>query len=97
MQAGFTFTRFVDDIHVFCASKKEARLALYQMVQVLDLVKLQLNRRKTKIRTATEFHVATVLALADEPINADEGEIIAELDDAAEGYAFVPRRVMTRS
>jgi len=50
------FCRYVDDIHIFCKSEQEARIAVYDLANILDIQqRLTLNKHKTKIVTAEEF------------------------------------------
>jgi len=53
---GYQFTRFVDDIHIFCTSKNKAKIALLDLANVLDSTqRLTLNSSKTRILKKGEF------------------------------------------
>ncbi|MBX3202110.1 MAG: RNA-directed DNA polymerase [Labilithrix sp.] len=94
--AGFTYVRYVDDIHVFCMSKSDGYRALHLLAQVLDLVKLQLNRSKTKLVAAADWREVAKNALDDDPVNDDERALIDGLRAAAPNnpYAVVRRTRM---
>jgi hypothetical protein len=53
---GVVFCRYVDDIHIFCKSEREARSILYKFADYLDKSqKIQLNRQKTKLLSSSEY------------------------------------------
>ncbi|MBE9209159.1 Retron-type reverse transcriptase [Nostoc sp. LEGE 06077] len=74
---GIDFCRFVDDIIIFCNSKQEARIIIYQMAEILDKQqRLILQRQKTKIYTSDELKQRCTLMTKDQPINSYEESII---------------------
>ncbi|MFN6559248.1 MAG: RNA-directed DNA polymerase [Nostoc sp. ChiSLP01] len=74
---GLDFCRFVDDIIIFCNSKQEASIIIYQMAEILDKQqRLILQRQKTKIYTADELHQHCISMTKDQPINNHEENII---------------------
>ena len=98
VQRGFTYTRFVDDIHVFCEDKDDAYRALHLLAEVLDLVKLQLNRSKTRLLTIEEWGTEARGALEDHPINDDERALIERLNTAGSAgpYAILRQQQLTK-
>lgn len=74
---GLDFCRFVDDIIIFCNSKQEARIIIYQMAEILDKQqRLILQRQKTKIYTADELKQHCISMTKNQPINSYEESII---------------------
>lgn len=74
---GLDFCRFVDDIIIFCNSKEQAKIIIYQMAEILDKQqRLILQRQKTKIYTADELKEHCISMSKDQPINSHEESII---------------------
>lgn len=74
---GLVFTRYVDDIHVFCTSKLAARSALYKLADFLDKTqKIQFNRQKTRIVESRDYKAVCEENSVDKPINDLEREIL---------------------
>jgi len=71
------FCRYVDDIHIFCKSEQEARIAVYDLANILDIQqRLTLNKHKTKIVTAEEFISLATDMMNDKPQTPIEEEIL---------------------
>ncbi len=85
---GWEYIRFVDDFHIFCKSKDQAHEILYELAHSLDLVKLHLNRTKTRVVESAAWSAEVDLALVDRPINEEEAEILTEMT-AAFGDPYV--------
>lgn len=82
----YKFCRYVDDYHIFCNSREDAQVALFQLADVMDKSqKMLLNRGKTVILTSAEFTERANLMVAHEPINEIERELLdiikARVDD----------------
>jgi hypothetical protein len=74
---GYNFCRFSDDMHMFCNSLNEARIAIYELADILDKnQKLLLSRHKTKVLGKDEFLAYANSMLIDNPINRDEAELL---------------------
>src|SRR5690606_6411019 len=72
-QRGWEFCRYVDDIHVFCGSEEEAKVALFALAGALDQYhKLTLNRQKTRVMSASDFQPMAKGKAEDQPINPTE-------------------------
>ncbi|MEH1888540.1 MAG: RNA-directed DNA polymerase [Nostoc sp.] len=72
---GLDFCRFVDDIIIFCHTRQEAKIIIYQMAEILDRQQ-RLILQKTKIYTAEELNQHCISMTKDQPINSDEENII---------------------
>lgn len=98
VESGVRYIRFVDDFHIFCASKTEAYRVLQRLAQTLDLVKLQLNKSKTKLVSASDWTIRAAEMIEDRPINEDEADILSEMK-AGGGNPYVvmaPSRISPR-
>lgn len=74
---GLTFCRYVDDVHFFCRSEEDARIALYKFADIIDnQQRLTLQDRKTDIVPATEYVRRASNMLLNQPLNDDEAEIL---------------------
>jgi hypothetical protein len=73
---GYEFCRYVDDIHIFCKSREDAQIAIYELADGLNDQKLILNKQKTEILNKHDFTERATLHLVNNPINAEEREII---------------------
>lgn len=87
----FQFCRYVDDMHVFVDSRKEAQIALSELTKSVDTFqKLTLNRSKTKVISSEEFISISEKMLINNPINEAEDNILKIIRDASENpYATV--------
>lgn len=64
----YTFCRFVDDFHIFCKTKEEARIAIYDLTNILDKgLQLSLQGHKSKILDSDEFIELAQHVLIDAP------------------------------
>ncbi|HEX3740796.1 MAG TPA: reverse transcriptase domain-containing protein [Terriglobales bacterium] len=80
LHAQYRFTRYADDIHVFCATYEDAQAAIFQIADYLNKhQKLSLNRQKTDIKTKTEFRESASRMLIDDPINHAEKKMLNAL------------------
>lgn len=73
---GYTFCRFVDDMHIFCESREECQIAGYDLASSLDTVKLSLAKHKTDTLSRLELISKAEQMLINNPINRTEGKII---------------------
>lgn len=72
-----TFCRYVDDYHIFCNSREDAQVAIFQLADTLDKgQKVLLNRGKTVILTSADFIKRADQMVAHEPINDLERELL---------------------
>jgi hypothetical protein len=77
LSRGYNFCRYVDDIHIYCRSREEAEIALYDLAEILDKQqRLSLNKQKTRIVSSKEFAKIAHSMLIDRPINAREQKIL---------------------
>lgn len=93
MAQGYLHCRYVDDIHIFCATIEDAHAALYDLAETLDSQqKLCLARAKTRIVRASDFVKEVDEMLTDRPINQLEADVIAAIahDVGDDPYAQVP-------
>lgn len=75
--SGFTFTRYADDILIFCNSRDEAKTALARMANILDKQqRLQLQRHKTRFLSREECKTLSASMIEDRPINRNEGDLL---------------------
>jgi Reverse transcriptase (RNA-dependent DNA polymerase) len=51
---GIKHLRYVDDIRIFCASRRQAKIAIYRLTELMSVRGLNLQSAKTKIRTRSE-------------------------------------------
>lgn len=85
MASGFPYCRYVDDMHIFVDSRKDAQIALGELTSCVDAFqKLTLNRGKTKILTSSVFLETCDRMLIDNPINDAEKAIIEAIRDASD-------------
>ncbi len=74
---GFEFCRFVDDIHVFCASEQAAVTVAQDLATIIDnQQRLTLQKQKTKIMSANQFINYAQMMLKDRPIDDIESDIL---------------------
>jgi Reverse transcriptase (RNA-dependent DNA polymerase) len=92
IQRGFEFSRYVDDINVFCSSEEHAQVALFALAGALDQYhKLTLNRSKTQIVPASHFQTVAREKAEDQPINSTEASILKVIKKYSSGpYVSIP-------
>lgn len=74
------FTRYADDIHVFCKTHEDALAAIFGVANYLDKTqKLSLNPQKTDVKTSTDFRASASRMLIDDPINKAEKRMLRAL------------------
>lgn len=94
---GYRYCRFVDDIHIACASPADAQLAVYDIASFLDTSqKLLLNKQKTEVLTALEHQRRCAAMRIDNPINADEEKILQIIKAHAGPYTHIGIGTLTR-
>lgn len=77
LQRGMDFCRYVDDIHIFCATAQDAQVALFALATALDQYhKLTLNRQKTRVLQASAFQPMALRKAEDQPINSTEESVL---------------------
>lgn len=75
---GLVHCRYVDDIHIFVDSYENAVGALYTLIQILDSQqRLVVQNSKTQIVSSKDFQEMADAMLLDNPINANEAEVLA--------------------
>ncbi|MGO2962940.1 MAG: RNA-directed DNA polymerase [Carnobacterium maltaromaticum] len=75
------FSRYADDIIVFCDSKKEAEIMIYEIAKFIDSnQRLVLNSEKTRIYKNNEFKELCIEMTRDNPINDIELEMVETLN-----------------
>src|SRR5258708_17382967 len=89
---GYTFCRFVDDIHIFCKTREQAQITFYDLAKILDREqKLSLQSHKSKILSVDEFIKHAHRAIAEAPLAdlADlEKDIIKVIDRYSNGDRY---------
>ncbi len=91
LAAGYTFCRFVDDIHIFCKTRQQAQIAFYDLAEILDKQqKLSLQSHKSKILSADDFieYAERAIAEAPPPSLKLEREIIEVIDRYSNGDPY---------
>jgi nucleoside phosphorylase len=79
------FTRYADDIHVFCKSYADAQTAIFQIADYLNKnQRLSLNRQKTDVKTSIAFRESASRMLIDDPINKAEERMLEALREHLE-------------
>ena len=74
---GYTFCRYADDVHIFCGSREEGQVALYELAETLDKTqRLSLSRHKTHILTNDQFIERATTTLMETPINDEERHVL---------------------
>lgn len=74
---GLTFTRYADDILIFCDNENSAHTALAKIASILDRQqRLMLQRHKTKIHKSDEFKKLCLSMIEDRPVNAEEKNML---------------------
>lgn len=95
VQSGVSYIRFVDDFHIFCNDRNDAYRVLHRIAQTLDLVKLTLNKSKTRLLNGSSWLADVDRMLANRPINTDEESIIGEIQsvDGPSHMVMAPAKV----
>jgi hypothetical protein len=87
---GYTYARFVDDLHIFCSSYEQAQAAVYEVADFLDKSqKLALNKQKTEVLNAEQFAQRSSLMLVDNPINEEEKKVLEIIQSSAGPYTKI--------
>lgn len=87
---GYDYCRYSDDIIVFCNSKNEGQIVIYELAKVLDSLKLNMQRHKTKIYTKEDFLKKCDYMLKDNPISELEEEMIRTIKTySSDPYALI--------
>lgn len=73
---GYRFTRYIDDIHVFCPPETHPQTALFDIADVLDQLGLSLNQSKTQIFSRTDFVDRAKLSLQESSVSAKEERML---------------------
>ncbi len=77
---GYEFCRYSDDIIIFANDKTEGQIIIYEVARILDSLKLNMQRHKTKIFLQEEFLDYCADMLKDNPINELEKEMIKTIN-----------------
>ncbi|HEU5377951.1 MAG TPA: RNA-directed DNA polymerase [Ktedonobacteraceae bacterium] len=86
---GYTFCRFVDDIHIFCKTWEQAQIAFYDLAEILDKQqRLSLQSHKSKILSAAEFIEYANNVVVEAPHNPLEKDIIEVIDRYSKGDRY---------
>jgi hypothetical protein len=86
---GYSFCRYVDDIHIFCKTEAEARIALYDLADILDShQRLILQRHKTQILPVEQFIEYAYRILSETPLTPLEEDIIKVVDRYSDGNRY---------
>jgi len=89
MAEGYTFCRFVDDIHIFCKTWEEAQIAFYDLADILDKQqKLSLQSQKSKILSADEFIEFANNVISETPHTDLETDVIEVIDRYSKGDRY---------
>lgn len=73
---GYNYCRYTDDIIIFVDTIVEGQIVIYELAKILDSLKLNMQRHKTKIIAKDEFQKHCDEMLKDNPINELEAEMI---------------------
>ena len=97
LQRGFTFCRYVDDMHIFCDSEQHAKVVLFALAGALDQYhKLILNRQKTRVLRSAEFIPLAREKAEDQPINSTEASVLKVIKKYSAGpYTPIPVGVLS--
>ena len=89
LDAGYTYCRFVDDIHFFCKEKPQAQIAFYDLAEILDKEqKLTLQSHKSRILSAEEFLEYADHVIAEAPLFPLEKSIIEVINRYTNGDRY---------
>ncbi len=96
MCRGLHFCRYVDDFHIFCASKSAAKIALYDFAEVLDQQqRLTVQMQKTRIMSKAEFIQLADTMLVERPINEVERLLIGAVKSETRGDPYSQIKIGT--
>lgn len=76
---GYKFCRYADDIIVFVNSIDEGQIVIYELAKILDSLKLNMQRQKTKIYDKEELISYCDEMLKDNPVNDLEEKMISTI------------------
>lgn len=77
---GYTFCRYVDDIHVFCDSREQGQIAIFELANVFNQNhRMILNRQKTDVLPSANFMAKAMEMTTDDPINDVERAILSAI------------------
>lgn len=80
------YCRYVDDIHIFCDSENDAKVAAYQVASFLDSSsKMLLNDAKTTILASSDFSIKAESMIAENPISDDEAKLVQIIGSGESG------------
>lgn len=86
---GYTFCRFVDDIHIFCKTWEKAQIAFYDLADILDKQqKLSLQSHKSLILSADEFITYADSIITEAPHSTLEKDVIEVIDRYSNGDRY---------
>lgn len=96
---GIDFCRFSDDIVLFAKDKTDAKIIIYKVAEILDKQqRLVLQQQKTKIFQTAEFILHCNSMIDNNPINADEQNIIRVLGQYSDNpYASISHSILSKS
>ena len=81
---GHRFIRYIDDYQIFCATEEDARIALFDIAEILKQeFGLALNRGKTVIRATSEQIEIARRQTREVDVDAREEEILQVIEDLA--------------
>ncbi|WP_409016127.1 RNA-directed DNA polymerase [Anaerostipes caccae] len=87
---GYDFCRYSDDIIVFAETEMDAHIVIFEMAKMLDSLKLNMQRHKTKIYVKEDFITYCNNMKNDNPINELENEMIKTLEKySSDPYASI--------
>jgi hypothetical protein len=73
---GYDFYRYMDDIYIFAPSEVQAKIIIYEMAKMLDALKLNMQRQKTKIYTAEDLRIHCEKMQEIDPANDSGSNIV---------------------
>ncbi len=89
LSRGYTFCRYVDDIHIFCKTREDAQIALVDLADILDKQQtLTLQRHKTQIISAEKFIEYANRVYSEAPLTDLEKNIIQVIDHYSDGNRY---------
>ncbi|MGO5053616.1 RNA-directed DNA polymerase [Lachnospiraceae bacterium LCP25S3_G4] len=87
---GYDFCRYSDDIVIFVNTKVQGQIVIYEMAKMLDSLKLNIQRHKTRIYSKEEFQNHCEEMFNDNPINELEKEMIDIINEySTDPYAMI--------
>jgi hypothetical protein len=80
LRAQYRFTRYADDIHIFCDTYEDAQAAIFAVADFLfKHQRLSLNKQKTDVKTRLEFSSTAGRMIIDDPINKAEERMLSAI------------------